>query len=167
MQLMRGNIIAVPLFSYIYWSFLSYVGDTRRKAITNHTEASAGDAEGIYLYELQKQFIGKIIFHFILFIKLFILTFVLQEWFSAVLANWKLWIPFQFLNFRFVPQQFQVLAANFIALVWNVVLSFIAHKEILQKQVCFKFRRRTIPVILLDKQKQFHAFCEAQYLISS
>ncbi|KAJ6756556.1 PEROXISOMAL MEMBRANE PROTEIN 2 PXMP2 MPV17 [Salix purpurea] len=31
-----------------------------------------------------------------------------QEWFSAVLANWQLWIPFQFLNFRFVPQQFQV-----------------------------------------------------------
>ncbi|KAE9465802.1 hypothetical protein C3L33_02289, partial [Rhododendron williamsianum] len=31
-----------------------------------------------------------------------------QEWFSAVIANWKLWIPFQFLNFRFVPQQFQV-----------------------------------------------------------
>ncbi|KAK4836968.1 hypothetical protein QYF36_001723 [Acer negundo] len=30
-----------------------------------------------------------------------------QEWFSAVLANWKLWIPFQFLNFLFVPQQFQ------------------------------------------------------------
>ncbi|KAG2683690.1 hypothetical protein I3760_10G044000 [Carya illinoinensis] len=57
-----------------------------------------------------------------------------QEWFSAVLANWKLWIPFQFLNFRFVPQQFQVLAANFIAVVWNVVLSFIAHKEILPRK---------------------------------
>ncbi|XWS65274.1 hypothetical protein CRYUN_Cryun05aG0079300 [Craigia yunnanensis] len=56
-----------------------------------------------------------------------------QEWFSAVLANWQLWIPFQFLNFRFVPQQFQVLAANFIALVWNVILSFKAHKEILTK----------------------------------
>ncbi|KAG4912846.1 hypothetical protein JHK82_053426 [Glycine max] len=56
-----------------------------------------------------------------------------QEWFSAVLANWKLWIPFQFLNFRFVPQQFQVLAANVIALVWNVILSFMAHKEVLPK----------------------------------
>lgn len=33
---------------------------------------------------------------------------LLQEWFSSVLANWQLWIPFQFLNFRFVPQQFQV-----------------------------------------------------------
>ncbi|XP_039034353.1 protein sym-1-like [Hibiscus syriacus] len=56
-----------------------------------------------------------------------------QEWFSAVVANWQLWIPFQFLNFRFVPQQFQVLAANFIAVVWNVILSFKAHKEILTR----------------------------------
>ncbi|KAM1094200.1 hypothetical protein FF1_009237 [Malus domestica] len=56
-----------------------------------------------------------------------------QEWFSAVLVNWQLWIPFQFLNFRFVPQQFQVLTANFIALTWNVILSFKAHKEVLQK----------------------------------
>ncbi|KAL0417346.1 UNVERIFIED_CONTAM: Peroxisomal membrane protein 2 [Sesamum latifolium] len=32
-----------------------------------------------------------------------------QEWFSSVVANWQLWIPFQFLNFRFVPQQFQIL----------------------------------------------------------
>lgn len=56
-----------------------------------------------------------------------------QEWFSSVLANWQLWVPFQFLNFRFVPQQFQVLAANFISLIWNVILSFKAHKEILPK----------------------------------
>lgn len=56
-----------------------------------------------------------------------------QEWFSAVVVNWQLWIPFQFLNFRFVPQQFQVLAANVVALVWNVILSFKAHKEILTK----------------------------------
>lgn len=56
-----------------------------------------------------------------------------QEWFSSVLANWQLWIPFQFLNFRFVPQQFQVLAANVIALVWNVILSYKAHKEVIVK----------------------------------
>ncbi|XP_074336842.1 protein sym-1-like [Apium graveolens] len=53
-----------------------------------------------------------------------------QEWFTSVIANWKLWIPFQFLNFLFVPQQFQVLAANSIALIWNVMLSYIAHKEV-------------------------------------
>ncbi|XP_076953386.1 protein sym-1-like [Bidens hawaiensis] len=53
-----------------------------------------------------------------------------QEWVSSVTANWQLWIPFQFLNFLFVPQQFQVLAANFIALVWNVILSYKAHKAV-------------------------------------
>ncbi|KAL5203848.1 hypothetical protein ABZP36_008719 [Zizania latifolia] len=53
-----------------------------------------------------------------------------QEWFSSVIANWQLWIPFQFLNFYFVPQKFQVLAANFVALAWNVILSFKAHKEV-------------------------------------
>ncbi|XP_057804122.1 protein sym-1-like [Salvia miltiorrhiza] len=53
-----------------------------------------------------------------------------QEWLSSVVANWFVWIPFQFLNFQFVPQQFQVLAANFIALIWNVILSYKAHKEV-------------------------------------
>jgi len=56
-----------------------------------------------------------------------------QEWLSSVLANWQLWIPFQFLNFYFVPQKFQVLAANFVALAWNVILSFKAHKEVIAK----------------------------------
>ncbi|CAD6270714.1 unnamed protein product [Miscanthus lutarioriparius] len=58
-----------------------------------------------------------------------------QEWLSSVLANKQLWIPFQFLNFYFVPQKLQVLAANFVALAWNVILSFKAHKEIVAKQV--------------------------------
>ncbi|XP_062201670.1 protein sym-1-like [Phragmites australis] len=56
-----------------------------------------------------------------------------QEWLSSVLANWQLWIPFQFLNFYFVPQKLQVLAANFVALAWNVILSFKAHKEVVVK----------------------------------
>ncbi|MCO5580411.1 hypothetical protein L7F22_034277 [Adiantum nelumboides] len=54
-----------------------------------------------------------------------------QDWFTVVLANWKIWIPFQFLNFLFVPQQLQVLAANVITLAWNTYLSFAAHKDIL------------------------------------
>jgi hypothetical protein len=31
-----------------------------------------------------------------------------QDWWPAVQTNWKIWIPFQFLNFRFVPPQLQV-----------------------------------------------------------
>ncbi|CAD6258492.1 unnamed protein product [Miscanthus lutarioriparius] len=56
-----------------------------------------------------------------------------QEWLPSVLANWQLWIPFQFFNFYFVPQKFQVLAANFVSLAWNVILSFKAHKEVIAK----------------------------------
>lgn len=51
-----------------------------------------------------------------------------QDWPSAVVANWKIWIPFQFLNFLLVPQQLQVLAANVISLGWNTYLSFATHK---------------------------------------
>ena len=34
------------------------------------------------------------------------------DWKEAVIANWKLWIPFQFLNFRFIPQNLQVQLAS-------------------------------------------------------
>ncbi|WIA15471.1 hypothetical protein OEZ85_002111 [Tetradesmus obliquus] len=43
---------------------------------------------------------------------------------SAIKANWALWVPAQFLNFRFVPAQYQVLFSNVVALAWNVYLSF-------------------------------------------
>ncbi|KAH7690864.1 Mpv17/PMP22 protein [Dioscorea alata] len=56
-----------------------------------------------------------------------------QEWPSSMVANWQLWIPFQFLIFRFVPQQFQVLATDFVALAWNAILSFKAHREVVLK----------------------------------
>ncbi|KAH7352860.1 hypothetical protein KP509_19G067900 [Ceratopteris richardii] len=57
-----------------------------------------------------------------------------HDWLGIVLANWKIWIPFQFLNFLLVPQQLQVLAANVIALVWNTYLSFAAHKDVMPQR---------------------------------
>ena len=53
-----------------------------------------------------------------------------QDWGNVVVANWKLWVPFQFLNFRFVPPQLQVAAANVCAVVWNVILSILSHSKI-------------------------------------
>ena len=47
-----------------------------------------------------------------------------------MVANWKLWVPFQFLNFRFVPPQLQVAAANVCAVVWNVILSLLSHTKV-------------------------------------
>lgn len=52
-----------------------------------------------------------------------------EQWASAVFANWKIWIPFQFLNFRLVPLRLQVAASNVIALAWTVYLSFASHAE--------------------------------------
>ena len=43
---------------------------------------------------------------------------------SVMVANWGLWVPAQVINFRFVPTKFQVLYSNFVALVWNVYLSY-------------------------------------------
>eukprot|EP00897_Mesotaenium_endlicherianum_P007996 jgi/Mesen1/7224/ME000372S06465 len=53
-----------------------------------------------------------------------------QDWLATVVSNWKLWIPFQFLNFRLVPLNLQVAAANVIALAWNVYLSWASHKTV-------------------------------------
>jgi hypothetical protein len=46
---------------------------------------------------------------------------------ETVLANWKVWIPFQIFNFGFVPPQFQVAAAGILGMVWSVFISYIGH----------------------------------------
>ena len=51
-----------------------------------------------------------------------------RDLFPAIKANWALWIPAQFINFRFVPPNLTVLSANVTALVWNTYMSYIAHK---------------------------------------
>jgi peroxisomal membrane protein 2 len=53
-----------------------------------------------------------------------------QDWKPAVIANWKLWVPFQFINFLAVPQPLQVAFANAVALAWNIYLSFASHTEV-------------------------------------
>ena len=53
-----------------------------------------------------------------------------QDLFPTVVAVGKIWVPFQFLNFRFVPANLQVGAANVIALAWNVYLSWASHKKV-------------------------------------
>lgn len=48
---------------------------------------------------------------------------------TIVRSNWTLWVPFQFLNFRFVPVNLQVLAANVVALAWNTYMSYASHNS--------------------------------------
>ena len=45
-------------------------------------------------------------------------------------ANWYLWIPFMFLNFRVIPLNLQAVASNVMALLWNVYMSFVTHAKV-------------------------------------
>jgi hypothetical protein len=53
-----------------------------------------------------------------------------SDWMSAVLANYSVWVPAQFLNFKFVPPGFQVLFSNFVGFGWNIYMSYATHKNI-------------------------------------
>lgn len=49
---------------------------------------------------------------------------VLEALPGAVKANWSLWVPAQYLNFRYVPPNLQVGFSNIVALAWNVYFSY-------------------------------------------
>lgn len=53
-----------------------------------------------------------------------------QDFWPTCVAQWKLWVPFQFINFAFVPGNLQVAAANLIGLVWTVYISFATHNTL-------------------------------------
>jgi len=55
---------------------------------------------------------------------------VLRETFwPSLKTNWQLWIPAQFITFRFVPQQLQVTFVTLVAFIWNSYLSWQSHKH--------------------------------------
>ena len=58
-----------------------------------------------------------------------------QDWANVCISNWKLWVPFQLLNFRFVPPALTVAAANCCAVVWNVILSLLSHAKVAEAPV--------------------------------
>lgn len=53
-----------------------------------------------------------------------------QDFKETLITNWKVWIPFQFLNFKLVPLHLQVAGANAIALFWNIYISYTAHRQV-------------------------------------
>lgn len=58
-----------------------------------------------------------------------ILSQLKSSYFSTVIANWKIWVLPQLINFAFVPPIARVGFANCVNLVWNVVLSLIANAQ--------------------------------------
>jgi hypothetical protein len=53
-----------------------------------------------------------------------------QDLFPAIKVNWGLWVPAQYINFKFVPPNLRTLAVNITALVWNVYMSWSSHKTV-------------------------------------
>jgi hypothetical protein len=54
---------------------------------------------------------------------------VREEWLTIMLFDWAVYIPVQFLNFRFVPVKFQVLVINLIGVGWNCFVSWRAQDQ--------------------------------------
>ena len=48
---------------------------------------------------------------------------VAADLWPTLIANWKLWPPANFINFRFVPLNYRVLFTNMVAVIWNIYLS--------------------------------------------
>jgi len=55
------------------------------------------------------------------------------DWFSTVMANYMLWVPAQFVNFRFVPVLYQTLFSNSVGFFWNIYLSWKTYHITVQK----------------------------------
>lgn len=51
-----------------------------------------------------------------------------SDWLSTVFANWALWVPCQFINFKLVPPHLQVLFSNSVGFIWNIYLSSVTNK---------------------------------------
>jgi hypothetical protein len=50
------------------------------------------------------------------------------EYTNALIANWKVWVGPQLLNFSVVPPILRVAFANVVAIAWNAILSIIANR---------------------------------------
>lgn len=53
-----------------------------------------------------------------------------REFFPALVANWSIWIPGNFITFYLIAPKFQVLFANTVALGWNGYLSWASHRDV-------------------------------------
>lgn len=55
---------------------------------------------------------------------------VKEKTLPTLLVGWKVWPFISFVNFMFVPLQFQVAFVNFIAIFWNAYMSYMKNHKI-------------------------------------
>lgn len=58
-------------------------------------------------------------------------TMISDEFWNVMMAEWLVYVPLQYLNFRYVPVKFQVLVINCAGVGWNC---FICWRASLQQQ---------------------------------
>ena len=57
-----------------------------------------------------------------------------EEWLTIMIFDWSVYIPVQFVNFRFVPVKFQVLVINLVGVGWNCFVSWRAQGQQARQQ---------------------------------
>ncbi len=50
-----------------------------------------------------------------------------NDWLTTVVTNYAVWVPCQFINFKFMPPHHQVLFANIVGFFWNIYLSYACY----------------------------------------
>jgi protein Mpv17 len=57
-----------------------------------------------------------------------------EEWLNILIFDWSVYIPVQFVNFRFVPVKYQVLVINIVGVGWNCFVSWRAQGQQAKQQ---------------------------------
>jgi hypothetical protein len=55
---------------------------------------------------------------------------VKRDLFSTVVTNYIVWIPAQFVNFRYISPNLQVLFSNTVGFFWNIFMSYMTNRDI-------------------------------------
>jgi len=56
-----------------------------------------------------------------------------NKFFSTLIADWAVWTPANFINFWWVPVQWQGLYVGFFSFFFNVILSYIANQKTVEE----------------------------------
>jgi hypothetical protein len=52
-----------------------------------------------------------------------------RNYWTSLLANWKLWLPFSFINLAFVKPTLRVLFVNVVFFGWTIILSMLINSS--------------------------------------
>jgi Mpv17 / PMP22 family len=59
-----------------------------------------------------------------------------EEWLTIMIFDWSVYVPVQFINFRYVPVKFQVLVINLVGVGWNCFVCWRAQgQQARQKEI--------------------------------